>query len=44
MEGWISLYRKILNWEWYSDANTFRLFIHLLLQANHEEKNGKDKL
>ena len=41
MEGWISLHRKILNWEWYSDANTFRLFIHLLLQANHEDKKWK---
>ena len=38
MEGWICLYRQILDWEWYSDANTFRLFIHLLLSANHEEK------
>ena len=41
MEGWISLHRKILDWEWYSDANTFRLFIHLLLQANHEDKKWK---
>ncbi len=33
--GWISIHRKMLEWEWYDDANTFRLFIHLLLKANH---------
>ena len=37
MDGWIKLHRKILEWEWYSDANTFRLFIHLLLKANHQD-------
>lgn len=35
--GWISLHRSILKWEWYSDANTFRLFVHLLLSANHDD-------
>lgn len=35
-EGWICLHRKITEWEWYDDANTFRLFIHCLLRANHE--------
>jgi len=39
MVGHIKLDRKILNWEWYQDANVFRLFIHLLLVANH--KDGK---
>lgn len=33
--GWLKIHRKILHWEWYSDANTFRLFFHLLLKANH---------
>lgn len=33
--GWLKIHRKILQWEWYSDANTFRLFFHLLLKANH---------
>src|SRR3990170_5064032 len=36
-EGFIVLYRKILNWEWWDDPNTFRLFLYLLLTANHEE-------
>lgn len=39
MVGHIKLDRKILNWEWYQDANTSRLFIHLLLIANY--KNGR---
>ncbi len=37
MEGYIKLYRQIMKWEWYDDANTFRLFIHLLLKANYED-------
>lgn len=36
-EGWICLHRKILKWEWYQDTNTFRVFIHLLLNANWED-------
>ena len=37
MEGWIKIHRKLLSWEWYSDINVTRLFIHLLLKANHTE-------
>lgn len=39
--GWIKLHRKLLNWEWYEDANVFRLFIHCLLKANTEQKTWK---
>jgi hypothetical protein len=39
--GWIKLHRQILEWEWYSDNNCFRLFLHLLLKANHKEKRFK---
>lgn len=35
--GWVNLHRKILGWEWYSDINTCRLFIHMLLKANWQE-------
>lgn len=35
--GRIDLHRKILEWEWYSDINTCRLFIHMLLKANWKE-------
>ena len=41
MSGWIKLHRQILEWEWYSDNNCFRLFLHLLLKANHKEKRFK---
>lgn len=41
MSGWIKLHRQILDWEWYSDVNCFRLFTHLLLKANHKEKRFK---
>ena len=34
---YIKLSRKILEWEWYSDINTSRLFIHMLLKANWKE-------
>lgn len=39
--GFITLHRKITEWEWYADGNTFRLFLHLLLKANHEPKKWK---
>jgi hypothetical protein len=36
--GWIKLHRKLIDWEWYKDVNTFKLFLHLLLKANTETK------
>ena len=30
----VKLYRSLLNWEWYTDVNTTKLFLHLLLVAN----------
>lgn len=36
MTGWIKIHRKMVDWEWYSDQNTTRLFFHLLLTANYE--------
>ncbi len=36
-EPFIKLYKKLLKWEWYDDANTFRLFMHCLLKANWKE-------
>lgn len=35
--GFIFLHRKILDWEWYGDEKVFRVFLHLLLKANHRE-------
>lgn len=39
MAGYIKLHRKLLKWEWYSDPNTFRVFMHLLLTASYEENS-----
>lgn len=34
--GYIKLFRQLTCWEWYQDANTMRLFLHLLLTVNYE--------
>ena len=36
-EGFIKLYKKMLQWEWYDDPNTKILFIHILLKASWKE-------
>ena len=38
----IKLDRNITEWRWYGDANTFRLFVHLLLKANYKDKDWQD--
>lgn len=38
-KSFIKLNRKILNWRWYQDANTMRVFIHLLLKANYKDND-----
>jgi len=35
--GWIKLHRAFVNWEWFDNANMIKLFIYLLLKANHKE-------
>jgi len=37
-KGYVKLFRKLLEWEWYDDANTFRLFMHCLMKANYQDK------
>ena len=37
MQGFIKLHRQITEWEWYSNINVCRLFIHCLLKANHKD-------
>ena len=38
MSGWIKIHRQIIEWEWFTDTTTFRVFLQLLLKANHKEK------
>lgn len=42
MSGWVKIHRQITEWEWYRDANTFRVFMHLLLSANYEDKRWRN--
>lgn len=30
----VKVFRKMLNWEWYTDVKTTKLFLHCLLKAN----------
>ncbi len=39
-DGYILIHRKIINWQWYKDENTMRLFIDLLLDANYEDSKA----
>lgn len=41
--GYIKLFRQIVDWEWYDDIPTCRLFIHLLLKVNHTDRNWQGK-
>jgi hypothetical protein len=35
-EGFVRLYRSFTEWEWYTDQNCFRVFMHLLLTVNYK--------
>lgn len=37
LNGYIKLYRQMLNWGWYQDVNTKVVFLHLLLTANFKD-------
>ena len=39
MEGYIKVFRKLREWEWYKKTGMVQLFLHFLLLANHEEGN-----
>lgn len=44
MKGWVKMYRKLLDWEWYSDSKMVHLFIHMMLKANHKPGKWKGHL
>lgn len=39
--GWIKLHRAFLSWEWFDSAEMIKLFIYLLLMANHDDKKWR---
>jgi DNA-binding transcriptional regulator YhcF (GntR family) len=40
-KGFIKLSKNILEWQWYTDPNVTRLYIHILLKVNFKQKNWK---
>lgn len=42
-KGWIKIHRRLLDWEWYSDTNMVRLFLHLLLKANTDNRRWQGR-
>lgn len=42
-KGWIKIPRRLLDWEWYSDTNMVRLFLHLLLKANATDRRWQGR-
>lgn len=39
--GFVAFPRGLIDWEWYTEPNTARLFFHLLLTANWQENSGR---
>lgn len=39
--GWVKLYRKITEWEWFTDPATAHLFIYLIAKANRKPTRYK---
>lgn len=38
MEGWVTLHRRFLQWEWFDIPEMVKFFIYLLLMAGHSER------
>ena len=43
-QGWLKLFYRFLNWEWYEDTNVKVVFLHLLLKANFAPAKWKGHL
>ena len=42
--GWVKIYRSLIGWEWYTDSKTLRLWVHILLNVNYEQKRWKGRV
>lgn len=43
-QGYIKLFREITDWEWYKHPDMMRLWIHLLISANHKDNKWQGKI
>ena len=41
MEPFVKIFKRITKWGWYGDTNTFRVFMHILLNANYKPSEYK---
>ncbi len=41
MEGWIKLHRQFVSWEWFDNSDMVKLFIFLLMSANHNPNSWR---
>ena len=41
--GYVKLHRKLFEWEWWDDINTFRLFVTILLMVNWKPKKWRGR-
>lgn len=44
MSLWVKFYRDIMEWEHYTDINTFKLFFHFIISANGKDKKYMNQL
>lgn len=44
MEGWITLHRKFLQWEWFGKPEMVQMFIWLLLNASHTDRKWQGQV
>ena len=42
VKGFVKINRKITKWRWYKDTSTFKIFLHLILTANYEDREFED--
>lgn len=44
MQGWIKLFRKLADWEWYDNVVVKSVFIDLLIFANHQDNTWRGQV
>lgn len=44
LNGFIKVPRNIIEWRWYSNTNTWRVFFHLLITANYQDAEFESEI